>query len=55
MLKKLLARLLQKVVNLQKKKGLGVLVGSMSEMAKAWFMLTEYPKLLDYLRRLSWI
>lgn len=29
--------------------------GAMSEMAKAWFMLTEYPKLLDYLRRLSWI
>ena len=28
---------------------------SMSEMAKAWFMLTEYPKLLDYFRRLSWI
>jgi len=28
---------------------------TMSEMAKAWFMLTEYPKLLDYFRRLSWI
>jgi hypothetical protein len=27
----------------------------MSEMVKAWFILTEYPKLFDYLRRLSWI